>query len=155
MATELSGLMRDHRPPPRPIERQNCMFERCRFSGREVNLDGSHPRVLCEEHERGIVEALARPHTYRVTWGLSSAEKVAKDQSVLDELLVAFGEPDSEELSRLEDASYRQWEESDFEGPRPEPSDRESAWMWIVMLRANIELTTVHDPVVRVRVMTR
>lgn len=60
-----------------------CWFENCREHGALVDIDGTHPRILCTKHETGLRLALERSGTYRVSWGRSREEKM---QALADEM---------------------------------------------------------------------
>jgi hypothetical protein len=63
-----------------------CWFDRCRYPGQLVDLDGAHPRVLCTTHVKGVGHALEMPRRYEVRWGIGGAEKIARDEATLREL---------------------------------------------------------------------
>jgi hypothetical protein len=63
-----------------------CWFDQCRYSGELVDLDGAHPRVLCVTHAMGVRLALEAPGRYEVRWGMTGAEKIARDEATLREL---------------------------------------------------------------------
>jgi hypothetical protein len=126
------------------------MFERCHRSGLRQTLDGKHERALCSIHGQGIAKALAQPEMFRVRWGLSSAEKAARDHARINALIAAYGEPPEgftgggTWIGDYEDAEY------------VAPTVQEEAWEWIESLRANIEdLPSDGPPIVRVEVGTR
>lgn len=133
------------------------MFERCRHYGEPVNLSGRHERVLCDADQRAIREALQQPGLYRVTWGLSGAEKRERDEAELADLLRTYGEiPDDWYSGKWID----DWElenphaYEDDERP-PEPTSLERAWGRIEYVRERMaSIDPDQPPIVRVSVRT-
>lgn len=143
--------------PGRPaVKRDPCMFEKCRFGGTLVNLDGRHQRVLCADHATGLRDILTnRRAAYRVSWGLSSSEKLAKDEARLAALVSAYGEPREQPDEPAEFTTTEWWDDED--DAYAEPTNEERAWREIEELRWRIQ--DIRDdpertPVVRVRVRT-
>ena len=111
-----------------------CWFAECHKVGAMVDLDGSHPRSLCPKHVAGVRLALDQPGTYRVSWGRSKVEQLAKLKGQLpaaearmlesQALLDAYGpprDPDTGLAQELNDyggeadPEYRRLERQAFE----------------------------------------
>jgi len=91
------------------------MFERCRFRGASVALDGVHERVLCETHVNGLKDALAQPGMFEITWGLWPHEKRKLDEARLAKLLLAYPERPAHP-GWSEDEAVREFLESESYG---------------------------------------
>jgi hypothetical protein len=128
------------------------MFERCRFRGMPVALDGEHERVLCETHADGLRKALEQPGTFEIRWGLWPHEKRLLDEARLTQLLFSYPE-------RPKEPAPRDWWDETEEDEEAEAaffrSDEFHAWEEIDELRQRIAGDAYGGvPIVRVRVRT-
>jgi hypothetical protein len=151
--------LRRSRPGER-VERERCMFEKCRHYGERVNLSGRHERVLCDADQKAIREALTQPGLYRVTWGLSGTEKRERDEAEVADLLRTYGDlPEDwysgkwiDEWERENPHAYHAYEED--EQP-PLPTTQERAWERIAYVRERLDdIDPAQQPIVRVSIRT-
>lgn len=148
------------RPGRSVVPVRQCMCERCRSTwAKPVNIDGKHPHDLCDDHATGLRDIWAnRRRAYRVSWGLSSEEKLAKDQALLTMLLATYGEPRWQQEPEPDYASTNWWDVADDEEDQPYvQTTEERAWEEIEGLRWRIQDIRdgpLRKPVVRVRVRT-
>jgi hypothetical protein len=147
--------------PGRPaVPVRQCMYEKCRSTrATPVNIDGKHPRDLCDDHATGLRDIWTnRRQAYKVSWGLSSDEKRTKDEALLSLLLATYGEPNWQ--ARPEpDYNSEEWLNSlddDDDAPYVQTTE-EQAWEEVERLRwtiQDIQDSAYRAPTVRVRVHT-
>jgi len=88
-----------------------------------VDLDGAHPRSLCETHAKGVRLALEQPGTYKVSWGKSKADQIADLESKIPAAqaqltadraaLAAYGPPHEDDYS-FEDPAHRKLSDAEW-----------------------------------------
>jgi hypothetical protein len=103
----------------------SCWFDRCLEPGMMVNLDGAHPRSLCDKHLDEVRRTLAIPDDVRIDWGSSPKAASAQLGARLPSLVAAYEaaeeavaehEPpmfagmDDDEGARLDEAVFTAWE---------------------------------------------
>jgi hypothetical protein len=140
------------RPGRRVVPVRKCQYEKCRSTRASlVNIDGKHERDLCPDHAEGLRDIWQhRRAAYRVSWGISSDERIALDRARIAALVNAFGEPDPEQMAKTERARYAWWDDLDTdletEPPVYEPSMQEQAWDEIESLRWRIDDIETSNP---------
>jgi hypothetical protein len=137
-----------------------CMYADCRIANATtVDIDGNHPRDLCEYHAARVRYAWERREAYVVQWGRTPEDRRASIQRRVDDLLAQYGQPDRDAVSKARGHRDEVFDYVSIHGDIPPghplrnvpPDDpRMDGWLQIDELCAEMEHAGGGLPVVRI-----